>query len=322
MLTVNASIGQLASAIRDEAISDADQAMDDEQFFEAADYYRSALKYDPYSVEAARGVDLAFSSVRTVTTGSLKAGRAAMEKKDFVEATRQFQRVLRINPENEEAQDRLEEMHSRIEDYVVQLVRDGDSLSQRREIEQARKTYERALELIPKIDSVSTRIANLKSLERSNVRATLTRARALLRRGHTDEAESAYQQVLQAEPRNTAARRGLEQVQARRNDELFESGKAAFDSSDYWRALNIFLDVLKKDDGHKDATDYLARTRKVLRPQADGLFRSGLQFYTKDDYKAALEEWDKLLLIVPNHRATVEYQKRAQEKLKALERLK
>jgi hypothetical protein len=48
----------------------------------------------------------------------------------------------------------------------------------------------------------------------------------------------------------------------------------------------------------------------------------GLQFYIKEDFKSAIAEWDKVLLIQPSDSSTSEYRKRAEEKLKALEQFK
>jgi tetratricopeptide (TPR) repeat protein len=101
-----------------------------------------------------------------------------------------------------------------------------------------------------------------------------------------------------------------------------EKGKELFTLEKYTEALNVFLSVLKQDERHREAKTYLDRTRQILQPMVDNYFRTGLQHYTKENYKAALEEWEKGLLINPDHQGTLEYKKRAEEKLKALERLK
>jgi tetratricopeptide (TPR) repeat protein len=87
-------------------------------------------------------------------------------------------------------------------------------------------------------------------------------------------------------------------------------------------ALRVFLQVLDRNPRHREATELIDRTRQILKPEVETFFRIGLQLYTKENYKLAIEEWDKALLIDPNHQGTVEYRKRADEKLKALEKLK
>jgi hypothetical protein len=47
-----------------------------------------------------------------------------------------------------------------------------------------------------------------------------------------------------------------------------------------------------------------------------------LQFYIKEDFKSAIAAWDKVLMIQPEDSSTLEYRKRAEEKLKALEQFK
>ncbi len=84
----------------------------------------------------------------------------------------------------------------------------------------------------------------------------------------------------------------------------------------------MFSQVLERDPRNLDAKNFLERTRELLLPEVDKFFRAGLQYYTKENYRAALQEWDKALAIQPNHAGTLEYRKRAEDKLKALEKLK
>jgi tetratricopeptide (TPR) repeat protein len=81
-------------------------------------------------------------------------------------------------------------------------------------------------------------------------------------------------------------------------------------------------DILQKDAGNKEARTYLEKARDALKEDLDRLFKRGLQFYIKEDYKSAISEWDKVLMIQPSNSSTLEYRKRAEEKLKALEQFK
>ncbi|MEX2117870.1 MAG: hypothetical protein WEB37_13390, partial [Bacteroidota bacterium] len=141
-------------------------------------------------------------------------------------------------------------------------------------------------------------------------------------RNQLGEAEREYERVLAADPRNTRARQGIAAIRTRRTEELIDRGKNLATSNNHLEALRVFLQVLDSNSQHLEASELIDRTRQILKPEVENFFRAGLQLYTKENYKSAIEEWDKGLLIDPNHQGTIEYRKRADEKLKALERLK
>lgn len=322
VLSIRASLSTLASDERDRFFELGEEASDEERLTDAAQYYRNAVDYDPYFAPARSAAETIEGTLKARTDNALARAGALLAKKDFLEAMRAYSRILRMDPENDEARENLNTIQPRMRNYIQQLIMTGDSLRNKKEVEGARRSYEQAQELDPENDSIDKRIASLRVLAREGVKSMLTRAKALLERDRLDDAQKAYENVLESEPRNSQARQGLSQIRAKRRDILVENGKTLIDDGNPMEALTIFLDVLKQDSRHKGARTMLDSVRQMLLPEVDDYFRSGLQFYTKDNFKGALEEWEKALLIDPNHQATLEYKKRAEEKLKALEKLK
>ena len=300
----------------------AHDAAREERYADALTYYNNALDYDPYSFEAQAATDTVEALLKLRTSKALVEAADLMAKKDFVEASKAYLRVLRMDPENEEAKENLDNVQPTMRGYISRLITVGDSLRDQKEMDRARQNYEQAQELDPKNDSLPTRIASLEVMARVGIRTQLSRAKTLLDRNQLDQAEREYERVRNAEPRNSQALQGLATIRTKRRDLVFQKGKELFALEKYMEALTVFLDVLKQDERHSEAKSYLDRTRQILQPMLDNYFRSGLQYYTKENYKAALDEWEKGLLIDPNHQGTLEYKTRAEEKLKALERLK
>ena len=322
VLSVRAALSSPASEVRNNYIELGQEAADGERFTEALGYYRKAVDYDPHSAQATAAADTLETALRVQTDTVLTRAAALMAKKDFVEATKAYSRILRMDPDNEIARENLNSVQPTMRSYIDQLIVSGDSLRDRKELDRARRSYEQAQELDPENDSLSARIASLQTIAREGVRSLLSRAKNQLDRNQLDDAQRNYERVLASEPRNSQARQGLESVKVRRRDLEVERGKGLFALENYMEALTVFLDVLKQDERHREARSYVDRTRQILQPMVDNYFRTGLQHYTRENYKAALEEWDKGLLISPDHQGTLEYKKRAEEKLKALERLK
>ena len=135
-----------------------------------------------------------------------------------------------------------------------------------------------------------------------------------------DDAQREYERALSIEPKNAQARAGLVALRNKRIGDQLNSGIEAFNEGNYFDALGIFRDILENDKNNKDAQSYLERTRAALKSDVDRLFKTGLQLYVKEDFKGAIAEWDKVLMIEPHDSSTFEYRKRAEEKLRALEK--
>lgn len=322
VLSVGAVISSLATDERDANFELALDATDEERFTEAVGYYRRAVDFDPFFTPAIVAADTIERALEAQSKKALALAATLMAKKDFEGATKAYSRLLKMDPGNDEARKGLNSVQPRMRSYINQFIATGDSLRDRQEVERARRSYEQALELDPENDSLAGKIASLQTIAREGVRSLLSRAKSRVDRNQLDEAQKDYERVLATEPRNNQARQGLETIKSKRRDLEVERGKEFFALENYSDALTIFLNVLQQDERHREAKAYLDRTRQILLPEVDNYFRSGLQLYTKENYKAAIEEWDKALLIKPDHQGTLEYKKRAEEKLNALERLK
>lgn len=322
VLTLTASLTEPASILRSAYFELGQAALDDERYYEASRHFRTAYEYDRFFVEGRIAAENSDSLLEVMTGPALAQAQKHLENKRFLEATKSYSRVVRMTSGNPEAHRRLKEIQPQMQSYYADLVAAGDSLRSRREIEKARRSYQLALELDPGNDSLLTRVAELNEAAQSSIRSMLNRANSHLTRNQLDEAQREYERVLAIDSRNARALRGLEAVRTKRNDEILQRAVSAFNESNYMTSLRMFLQILDKDPRNREAGDYLNQVRRALEPEVDNLFRSGLQLYTKDNFKAAIEEWNKALLINPNHAATLEYRKRAEEKLQALERLK
>lgn len=320
--SVNASLTEPAPLARDRHYELGLQALDENRYYDSEVHFRLAQAYDPAFSVAGIAADSAAMALASEREDVLKRADAHFKAKRYVDASRGYTQVLNMDPGNEYARARIKDIQVMLRSYFVELIQAGDSLRVRRETDQARRKYQEALDLDPGNDSLIARIAGLREMASENVRTMLARARTYLQQNQLDEAEREYERVLSNEPRNSQARQGLASVRSRRAELQFEQGRQQFTEGKHLDALKTFLQVLDRNPRHREAAEYLDQTRQALRPDIDAYFRAGLQYYTRDNYQAAIAEWDKVLLIDPNHQGTLEYRKRADEKLKALERLR
>ena len=314
--------GDAAQSRRSEFASRGYDAFTDNMYGEAHQWFRQALNYDEYDADSRSMARTSLERLDSSVVNLLATAKKSEEKRDFPAAMRAYSTLMRLNPERHETSAEMSAAEERLATYVQQLIQAGDSLRQRRDMTRARRNYELALELDQSNAAASARLDELEDLSKENVKAIITRGRGFLDRDQTDEAEREFQRALAIEPKNAQARAGLTAVAAKRSGRVLERGKAAFDDGKYMDALEIFAAIVAKEERQQEARQYLDQTREKLRPEVEAYFKSGLQLYVKEDYIGALAMWDRVLLIDPRHGATLEYKKRAEEKVKALERLK
>ncbi|MEK6565414.1 MAG: tetratricopeptide repeat protein, partial [Bacteroidota bacterium] len=251
----------------------------------------------------------------------LVEARTLEGKGSYAEASKKYGQVVRMDPNNSDARTQMTEMQARVQSNVRQLMNTGDSLMDKKNFERAQRLYEQALESDPESELLILRLQDVAVLLKQTTQSSLARAKSLLDRSQLDEAQREYERILSSDARNAAARTGLETIKTRRVADQVEQGKTAFNEAKYFEALSIFSEILQRDDKNREAKTMFDKTREALLPEVDKFFKAGLQFYVKENYKSAIESWDKALLIQPQHQATLEYYKRAQEKLKAIEKL-
>jgi tetratricopeptide (TPR) repeat protein len=321
-LSLNFVVSRASSASRLDSYTSGLQAFAEGRYAEAREFFLLAVEHDEYDEES-RG--LAEESQRLVDSSVvalLAQAKSHEGRKNFLAAMRTYAQIFRIAPERAETATGLKDMELKLGLYVQNLISTGDSLRQRKENARARRSYELALELDPSNEVAAARLDELENLSRENVKAILSRARVLLSRDQLDEAQAEYERALLIEPKNSQARAGLSTIRSRRTKAAFDQAKLLFGEGKYSEALPLLADVVQKDERNSEARQYLERTRRILEPEVENIFKIGLQFYVREEYREAIEAWDKGLLIQPHHAATREYRKRAEEKLKALEKLK
>jgi len=321
-LSLDFLVGDASTASRSEHYDAGAEAFTDGQYSDARDHFLTAVEYDEYDDESRAMAEESKRLLDSSVVALLAQARAHEDRKNFLAAMRTYAQIFRIAPERAETAGELKDVESRLSLYIQNLIDAGDSLRQRKENAGAQRSYELALELDPSNDTASARLDEMKNLSRENVNTILSRARSLLSRNQLDEAQAEYERVLTIEPNNSRARAGLNTILKRRTSVAFDQAKALYNEGKYQEALPILVDVVQKDDGNSEARRYLEQARRILEPEVEKIFKAGLQLYVKEEYRKAIEMWDKGLLIQPHHADTLEYRKRAEEKLKALEKLK
>lgn len=320
--SLNFRISENARDVRNKHFRNGLDAYDEDRYFDARGHFLTALQYDEYYSHARTLANLATAVMETTIVVYFREGKSSEDRGDYLEAVNMYSQVLLAYPDHVDAQQRYSKVQLKLRDHIQGLIAAGDRLRDLKKFKPARRNYDRVLDIDPGNREVPLRISEMESSINKSVQSHLRRARTFLAADQIEKARRQFKQVLVFDPRNKEAKSGLELLKARHTvKQLFERGKSALDEEEHLEALNILLEVLQRDEKYPEAKAFLDRTREILKPEAEKYFKSGLQFYVKEEYRAALEAWNKALLIQPDHQATLEYSKRAERKLEALKEL-
>lgn len=191
--SLNILIGESAEDHRSIAYEEGYNLFSEKRFHESRQKFLTALEYDEYDDDSRSMAREAKYYMDSVETTNLQLAKIFEEKQDYPAAITSYSNILRANPSNRSAENRLTEIHEKFGLYVAQLITIGDSLRERNEITRARKNYELALKYDPENDDASSRIDELDSLSKENVRAILSRAQSFLKNNQLDNAQKEYE---------------------------------------------------------------------------------------------------------------------------------
>jgi tetratricopeptide (TPR) repeat protein len=106
---------------------------------------------------------------------------------------------------------------------------------------------------------------------------------------------------------------------------VYNDALQAYNRGEYEKAATGLDRVLSLEPGHEEAKNLRAMARRKLTPltkaeeeRIRGLYLSGMQFFAKDEYAKAVEEWRKILEIDPTNDSVKRNIEEARERLRQL----
>ena len=325
--SLNFILGESAEERRSISYEEGYNLFSEKRYSEAHDKFLLAVQYDEYDDDSRSMAENSLTVRDSTERQSLRQAKTLEENFDFAGAIDAYTTVLRVNPANIYAETLIVNTRRKLVQHVEQLIAEGDSLRTRKDITNARKKYDLALKFDPENYVASTRIDELESLPKENVlkdniNNTLSRALSMFKKEQLDNAQKEYERVLSLDPRNSRARAGLNAIRAKRKEEQFETAKEIYEQGKYFDALTMMLELSKQNIKNKELQSYIDKAREKLQPEVEKRFKTGLSYYVSENFDHAISVWDSALIIQPRHAGILEYRKRAEEKMKALELLK
>ena len=247
-------------------------------------------------------------------------------------ALEQYRKILVLDQKHQEALAESARLEERLEQQaetdaaqarvdrermaqVASLTEQSDALVANHEFEEALALLEEALALSP-----DSQVLTSKRVD------TYVSQGDYERRRSTTCARQAYQRALELDPDNTDARRGVGRIdQSRRSarqekkrvGELTEAGLAELRREEYRDAYRSFSEVLKLEPQNARAKEFRDQAQTLLEQQVRPIYEEGVRLYNADELTAAMERFQRVLDLHPDHADTRSFVARAMERVRS-----
>lgn len=305
----------------------ANQQLQDNNLSEAIKNYTKALAYDPGDEDIQFLIPLIQNQSNETShkIDSLYQVASNFESKGwYINAFLAYRKLIELDPHNRRARSRLKALNSRLQPYLEQIFQQGVNYYNESSLKRAQLIFEKVLlvnshhqgakNYLAKIDSINTRTANdyyFRGLgyfnQRNFVRAYQEFKNALNWSPNHKDAKEYLQK----------AERELLVINQHIQDYLTEA-KNHEDAQQYSKAAISYRKVLELDRNHQYARSRLMALSPQIKKELDDRFARAKRFYDEMNYSAAVKLLQDNLAIDPDHQASKNYLRMANQKLSDL----
>jgi tetratricopeptide (TPR) repeat protein len=307
-------------------VKEGNTALDNGQADQALKAFKQALAMDDDSVAAREGLNSAQEMKANRLEEYLLKGRQALGRNLYKEARNWFNQALFIDEKS-----RAKEELVRLEQLVLQkaddLAAQADQARRNGKLEQARKLYVQALTLVPTHKPSLTGQDQVAMDIETKAKEQLHQAESALEQLDYTTATTAYRVILDLDPRNAKALKGLQtsrDLQAENIDKLVKQSQEALSAGNWSVAERYLSEALRRDAYHKKAQQLRQRIEQVRQSGAQPgdeqqVYLQGVAYYTQGQYAQAIKAWETVLLLNPEHEKSIQNINKTRRKMSQIE---
>ena len=105
-------------------------------------------------------------------------------------------------------------------------------------------------------------------------------------------------------------------------DQLKKTAEAYFQNGKYREAFEHYSKIVERIPNDKSIQQKLKDCEEKLNTEIEEKFNAGMVNYSEGDYQEAINKWNKVLELDPNHKSALDYINKASERLKILTDIK
>jgi tetratricopeptide (TPR) repeat protein len=287
-------------------------------YTQAKERFETVLSIDPEHTGARQYLIITTEALQKRAQKYYDAGMSYKRKGDLENALLQFLEAEKRDPDYKDVKTQIANIRNsnyakkKYDNYYTTAKTQFD----KKQYITAYKSANRAELYNPdslELATLKTRIKN--QLDNASYPYT-SKAEEARKKNKFEAAKTYCNKALQVNPWDEKAKNILKDINRMENlNEMYANGEKAYSKGDLITAYRLFKRVDNEEPGYRNTSNYLSTIKSKLEGNINTYYNNGVTYYEQDNFEAAIAEWDKVLLIDPDHQKAREYRERAVAKL-------
>ncbi len=234
-----------------------------------------------------------------------------------------FLRVQKEDPDYEDVDDQIDQCREKLAKRYDWRIKVAKSQYGRRQYIKAYSNALKASKINPYGSEAKSLKDDISGVLQNRTRAYRKRADYYFNRKLYSRAKDEAEKIIRMNPWNEYAadmKKKCNRMIAVDRD--YKTGRKLFRKKNYFAARRTFRSVNSREKGYKYTEAYLKKIDRALAGSIGVYYRRGVYYYDREDFAKAIEQWNLVLSINPNHKQAAEYRDRAKAKLEIKQSLR
>ena len=243
-------------------------------------------------------------------------GMRLIKARKYEAALNTFLIVQKSEPDYEDLDDQIDLCREKLSGKYKRKFKTANRLYKRKKYKKAYKLCIAAKKYKPDSTELVDLMDDIQEALNKRTKRYRDRAEKLYSKNRLEPAKKQLAKALKINPWDKDSRKLRREIDIKLtiNTDYKEAVKL-FKKKKHFPAYTKFNSINRKKSGYRSTEKYLKRLKKILSKNVGKFYKRGIQFYNSEKFKAAINEWNKVLSFNPNHKKALEYKKRAKAKL-------
>lgn len=233
-----------------------------------------------------------------------------------------YENILQIQPDHALALAKAAELKRRLARNAQRYYTRGVSAFNAGDFQKAEQLFRTALSMQASHAGARRYLRKIAATATDKSDALITEAQNFIDQGEWQKAAVTADSALAINPDSEAASEikstAAGMIQA---EKLLSTARDQYAEGRYLDAMESLDKLLEINKEDSAANELLKECQKQLYARVDDYYNRGIELYTEEKYQQAIRMWDFVLRINPYHKGALDYQKKARERMEALESL-
>lgn len=303
------------------AVASRSLAQGETQYLRVAVILGKILELDSDNLKARTKLATLKPYIEKFVKRSLADGIFEFREENFFRAKESFNRVLLFDKENQVALSYIARTDQILANLGEEYFYRGVGYFMERNYTWAKEEFVRAMKYNPKLREAKSyleRTLTKLAENQKQVAALIREGQALEKRNRHAEAAKRYLEVLKLDQDNELVKARMATLKpkvARLVSKKYNEGLQHLRAQAYIKAQQAFSTVLSIDPEHRKARTQLLNLRKEKRQTAASYMAQAEEAFQKEDWRAALEMYSKVVKLEPGNSKATQGRRAAEEKL-------